>query len=299
MFYLNIQHKSPRQAKEYVVDAPSGLLEFLLKTLTGMARNSIKSLLTRGEVSVGGKKVTKHDYMLKAGAVVRIAPPDDGSSEIKKRLTIVYEDDELIAIDKPAGMLSIATEREKTETAYHLLTDYVRCANSSNRIFVVHRLDRETSGIMIAAKNEKIKLALQDQWNELVKTRGYIAVAEGVFKEKTGTVTSWLKETKTHFVYSSNDRHEGQEAVTNYEVTRESAAYSLVKVALDTGRKNQIRVHLSDLGHPIAGDKKYGAATNPLKRLCLHANLLELRHPVTDKLMAFECAIPKGFLKLV
>jgi 23S rRNA pseudouridine1911/1915/1917 synthase len=287
------------QGQIYTVDAPAGLLDFLLKTLKGKSRNNVKSLLTRGAVSVGGKTVTRHDYMLTPGQTVTLAAPgDDLRKEITKRLKIIYEDDALIAADKPAGLLSIATERESFETAYHLLTDYVRIGSPKSRIFVVHRLDRDTSGVMIAAKNEAMKLALQDNWGALVKTRGYTAVAEGVFRVKSGVIRSWLKETKTHVVYSGGRDGDGQEAVTLFDVTRESGAYSLVQLALETGRKNQIRVHLSDLGHPVAGDKKYGAKTDPLKRLCLHAGLLELEHPFSGQLMTFESAVPKSFLSL-
>lgn len=291
----------PHQSKlgmDFTVVAPDQLLDFLLKQPTGLSRNSVKGLLTRGSVLVNGKKATRHDVALKPGTVVRIAPPDDGRRAILKRLPVIYEDDELIAVEKPAGMLSIASEKETVLTAYHLLTDYVRIGNPKNRIFVVHRLDKETSGVMVAAKNEKLKLALQNSWNELVKTRGYAAVAEGQFKEKSGTIRTWLKETSIHHMYSSHTPGDGLEAITHYQVLQESATHALVNITIDTGRKNQIRVHLSELQHPVAGDKKYGAATNPLSRLCLHAGLLEVEHPVTKKLMVFESPLPKSFLSL-
>jgi 23S rRNA pseudouridine1911/1915/1917 synthase len=292
-------------ARDYSVGESSGLLDFLLKTLTGMSRNSIKSLLSKGAVSVGGRTVTQFDTPLKAGMTVRIAAPgDDKRQAIIKRLKLIYEDDDLIAAVKPAGLLSIATEHQEEETAYHILTDYVRVGSPKSRIFVVHRLDRDTSGIMLVAKNERMKLALQDDWSTLVAARGYTAVAEGIFSEKSGRVTSWLKETKTHVVYSSGHAGDGQEAVTNYQVTKETSMpqggneYSLLSVTIETGRKNQIRVQLAGLGHPIAGDKKYGAKTDPLGRLCLHAGLLELRHPFTGELMRFETAVPGKFSTL-
>ena len=299
MIGLNTQQKGPGRGREFVVGAPMGLLDFLLKTMTGLSRNSVKALLTRGDVSVGCKKVTRHDYPLAAGQTVTVAPPGAAvQAGILKRMKIIYEDDELIAVDKPAGLLSIATDSEKTETAYHRLTDYVRSASPGSRIFVVHRLDRDTSGVMLAAKNERLKRALQDNWSTLVKTRGYTAVAEGVFTEKRGTVRSFLKETSEHHMYSATGTGEGLEAVSSYTVTKESPEYSLVSVALDTGRKNQIRVHLSELGHPVAGDKKYGSKTNPLSRLCLHAGLLELTHPFTGRLLVLESSVPKSFLTL-
>ena len=285
--------------REYKVDTASELLPFLLRMVTGMSRNSVKGLLTRGDVSVGGKRVTRHDFPLKAGQTVKIAPPGAAlRADILKRLKIIYEDDELIAVDKPAGLLSIATENEKTETAYHRLTDYVRLRNPNGRIFVVHRLDRDTSGVLLVAKNEQIKRALQDDWSTLVKMRGYTAVAEGTFAEKSGTVRSFLRETSTHHVYSVSRAGDGLEAVTHYTVLKESPTYSLVGVTLDTGRKNQIRVQFSELNHPVAGDKRYGAKTDPLGRLCLHAGGLELTHPFSGKPLVFESAVPQSFLAL-
>lgn len=285
--------------KVYTVEEASGLLDFLLKTLTGKSRNNVKSLLTNKTVSVDGKTVTRHDHQLKQGQTVVIASPEHMLQKQYRQLKILYEDDELIAIDKPAGLLSIATDDEKEKTAYHLMTDYIRIADPKGRIFVVHRLDRDTSGVLIAAKNERLKLALQDNWNDLVKTRGYIAVVEGVPKNKSGQIKSWLRETKTFLTYSSGTPGDGQEAVTAYETVEASQNYALLKITIETGRKNQIRVHMKELGHPVVGDKKYGAKINPLGRLCLHADLLELRHPFTNRLMAFKSPVPKGFLALL
>lgn len=274
------------------------LLEFLLLKLPGKSRNNVKSLLTRGDVSVDGKIVSRHDYTLKTGQAVQILPPHPTGQILLKGLKILFEDDELIAVDKPAGLLSVATDNEKERTAYHLLTDYVRDNNPKSRIFVVHRLDRDTSGILIAAKNENLKLALQENWNKLVKKRGYTAIVEGTPMEKSGTVKSWLKETKTHLIYSSGRTGDGLEAITHYETVSETKGYTLLKVTIETGRKNQIRVHMNDLGLPVAGDKKYGAKTDPIKRLCLHADTLEIIHPETGKLMVFNSDLPKSFLTI-
>ncbi len=276
-----------------------GLLEFLLKQLKDKSRNNVKSLLTNKTVSVDGKTVTRHDHPLKMGQTVRISSQEHMLQKQFKQLKIIYEDDELIVIDKPAGLLTIATEKETERTAYHLMTDYVRISGAKNRIFVVHRLDRDTSGVLIAAKNEKLKLALQDDWSKLVTTRSYTAVVEGIPEKKSGRIQSWIKETKTLVSYSSSVAGDGQEAVTNYEVSDVSNDYALVNVALDTGRKNQIRVHMKELGHPVAGDKKYGAKTNPLGRLCLHADKFAFCHPFTNKLMTFESPVPRSFLTLM
>ncbi len=295
---LNINKNRQPAGKVFTVQEQSGLLAFLLLKLTGKSRNNVKSILSRRAVSVDGKTVTRYDYPLQHGQIVSISAPGQTRYERPKRLKIIYEDDELIAVNKPAGLLTVADDREKLQTAYRDVTDYVRHAQPQSRVFIVHRLDRDTSGVVLFAKNERMKRALQDNWNALVKTRGYTAVTEGQFTEKSGTIRSWLKETKTHLVYSSPVKGDGREAVTSYRVMREAKAYALLQITLETGRKNQIRVHMKDMGHPVAGDKKYGAATNPVKRLALHAGTLEICHPVSGARMLFECAVPGAFLTL-
>ncbi|MDR0857786.1 MAG: RNA pseudouridine synthase [Oscillospiraceae bacterium] len=218
----------------------------------------------------------------------------------KTRGNILYEDEEIIVINKAAGLLSIASESEKLHTAYREITAYVRERSPRSRVFIVHRLDRDTSGVLLFAKNEKIKRALQDNWNKIVLTRGYTAITEGLFAEKSGTIRSFLFETKTHLMYSgrSNGAGDGLEAITKYEVSAETDKFSLLDLRLLTGRKNQIRVHMKDLGHPVIGDKKYGALQNPLGRLGLHANLLEIEHPLTRKILHFSAPVPREFTRL-
>ena len=202
-------------------------------------------------------------------------------------MKILYEDNYIIAVNKPAGLLSIATDKEKVRTAYREIREY------AGRIFVVHRLDRDTSGVFIVAKDERTKRTLQDNWNP---QRGYIAIVEGILRRKSGRIETFLRETKTHFMYSAPS---GQKAITNYRVVGESGGYSLVEITIETGRKNQIRVHMAEIGHPIAGDKKYGAKTNPLRRLGLHACSLEFAHPVTKKNIAVKADVPASFARLV
>jgi 23S rRNA pseudouridine1911/1915/1917 synthase len=283
---------------ELMVTEPSGLLDFLLLRLSDRSRNNVKSLLTHREVLVDGVVVTQYDRPLLIGQTVRISRAITPGKKQQGALDILYEDDDIIAINKPAGLLSISTDKEKELTAYHLLTDYVRLNNPANRIFAVHRLDRDTSGVLIVAKNERIKLALQDNWADLVSQRAYMAVVEGQLAEKSGRIRSWLKETKTHIMYSSSKTGDGQESITNYQVIKETASYSLLDIHLETGRKNQIRVHMKELGHPVVGDKKYGANINPLKRLGLHAYKLELKHPFTKEVMCFQTQLPKSFTAL-
>lgn len=284
---------------EIIVNETSGLLEFLLKNLNKHSRNNVKSLLSHREVFVDEKVVTQFDYELKEGQKIRIAQPATKIEKQAEMLDIVFEDDDIIVINKPAGLLSMSTEKEKHMTAYHILTEYMQMKNTKSRVFIVHRLDRDTSGIIMFAKNEKMKMALQDKWAEIVATRAYVAVVEGVPEEKSGRIHTWLKETETLLMYSSRVDGDGLEAITNYKVLKSGTDYSLVDISLETGRKNQIRVHMKELGNSIAGDKKYGAKTNPLKRLALHAYKLEITHPFTDEMLTFETKVPKGFNGLI
>ncbi|MFC5470211.1 RluA family pseudouridine synthase [Cohnella suwonensis] len=282
--------------KTFKVTEPGELLSFLLDKLAPQGRNSVKSLLAHGQVSVAGKVEKLYNYALKPGQEVEVrkdratvAPPLVG-------LRIVYEDDAIVVANKDAGLLSIATDRETELTAYRQLTAHVRIANPSARIFILHRLDRETSGLMMFAKSESIQQKMQDNWKDVVKERTYVALVEGLVKKTNGTIESWLKETSTLKMYSSFAKNDGQHAITHYKVLRASRNYSLLEVDLETGRKNQIRVHMQDIGHPIASDKKYGAKTKPFSRLGLHARVLAFEHPVTGKPMRFETDIPKPFL---
>lgn len=298
MTKTNQSFPKPKKEKPntvFVVEKDCELLEFLREKLQKLSRNNIKSLLSHKEVLVNSKPVSQFDYRLREGQRVEINHSHSRTNEPKSLIDIIYEDEEIIAINKPAGLLAIATDRETTRTAYHLLTEYVRIKNPKSRIFAVHRLDRETSGVMIVAKNENIKRLLQDNWTDIVLNRGYIALVEGRLLKKEDIIKSWLLETKTHFMYSSNTQGDGLEAVTEYKVISENDSYSLLSINLHTGRKNQIRVHMRDIGHSIAGDKKYDAMTNPMKRLCLHANILELKHPQTGEIMRFETPVPKLF----
>lgn len=214
----------------------------------------------------------------------------------KKKMDILYEDKELLVINKPSGLLTIATEKEKFNTLYHQAREYVKKQNPKNKIFIVHRLDKDTSGIVVFAKNEKLKLALQNNWESVAKTREYMALLCGAPKMNAGTIKNYLKESKTLHVYNSN-KNDGKLAITNYEIINKNKEYSLAKINILTGRKNQIRVAMSEIGCPIAGDKKYNAKKNPFRRLCLHASKLEFVHPVTKKVLIFEAKYPILFDK--
>ncbi|MBI9069706.1 MAG: RluA family pseudouridine synthase [Salinivirgaceae bacterium] len=216
-----------------------------------------------------------------------------------KGLTILYEDKDIIVVNKINGLLTISTDKEREKTAYFLLTDYVKKGNSQsiNRVFIVHRLDRDTSGILVFAKTEKVKRFLQDNWQQFHKT--YFAVVHGKLQEKAGEITSYLAENKAHKMYSTKDPTEGKLAKTGYKVKRESNKFSLLEIDLFTGRKNQIRVHLADKGHAIVGDKVYGKAEKNIKNLALHAASLSLIHPLTKEKMTFETPPPAYFKTLI
>lgn len=298
---ISNQKKSPKAAREvtFTVENPMGLLEFLTVSQPSKPKGKVKSEMEHSLVSVDGRTVTKYNYPLKAGQTVKIGVyVPKFEREAPAGLDIIYEDDELLVINKSAGMLAIANEKERDMTAYHLAMEYVRDRSSHNRIFIVHRLDRDTSGVLVFAKNEVIKHALQDNWETAAKLRSYVAVTEGTPNPREGRIENFLRETESHLVYAAK-MGDGKLAVTNYRVRKNNSDYALVDVDIETGRKNQIRVHMSDMGCPIAGDKKYGAGTNPVHRLCLHANKLVIVHPYTDEEMVFEAPVPKKILRLV
>jgi 23S rRNA pseudouridine1911/1915/1917 synthase len=280
---------------EMIVSNEDTLLNYLLTNIENKSKNNIKTLLKNNNIFVNNKSTTKYDYPLKKGDIIEIRYSVEVNDRTK--IDIIYEDDDVIVINKPAGLLSIATDNEKEMTAYSLVSSYLKDRNKNSKVFIIHRIDKDTSGVLMLSKKESIKDIFQDNWNDIVKKRGYIAVVEGKIT-KDGTVKSWLKETKTNLVYSSNREGDGKEAITNYHVIKSNDNYSLLEVDIKTGRKNQIRVHMKDINHSIIGDKKYGSTIDPLKRLGLHANVLELIHPLTKKTLHFETQVPSNFYKL-
>ena len=213
----------------------------------------------------------------------------------KDKLEIVYEDKDIIVINKPTHLLTISTDNEKERTLFHKVYLYLKKKNKNNKVFVVHRLDKDTSGLIVFAKSEIVKKKLQNNWDKSI--RNYVAVVNGNVEKEKDTLRSYLKETKTLLVYSTNDKS-GDLAITSYQKIMSNKEYSLLSINIKTGRKNQIRVQLNDIGHSIVGDKKYGIKKDPIRRLCLHANYLEFNHPITDKKMSFDIDIPNSFIAL-
>jgi len=270
--------------EKYIVKENEILIEFLKKTFSNLSKNNVKSLLHNEKVFVNGNMTTKYNYELNVGDTVEIR------EKVAKNIDIIYEDKDIIVINKPSGLLTVATEKEKNKTAYHLVMEYLKKKNKNNRIFIIHRLDKDTSGIIMFAKNERAKHLYQDNWNDIVKKRCYYAVIDGKMENKEGTIKSYLKE-NGNMVYSVKDRS-GKLAITEYKVLKERKNISLLDINLKTGRKNQIRVHMKENKTPILGDLKYGEKSKLINRLALHAYKLELINPVTKKLLIFEASMP-------
>jgi len=280
------------------VTEPTELLTFLIAQLKDKSRNSIKSLLVHRQITINLKIVTQFDYPLKPGQEVLVNWTQVKEDNKFYGLRIVFEDPYLVVIEKKSGLLSIGTDRERERTAYSILSDQVKTENPRNKIFVIHRLDRDTSGLMMFAKSMDIQTKIQESWDETVLDRIYVALVEGNLDKEEGTITSWLKESVALKMHSAPYDNGGQKAITHYKVLEKNSNYSLLEVKLETGRKNQIRVHMQDIGHSIVGDKKYGSRQSPIGRVGLHARVLAFKHPVTGKVIRFETNIPKKFLSV-
>lgn len=288
---------NPNQIKEFKVHEECELLEFLFAKFPNLSRNAVKSILSGHYVSVDGAPVTQFNLKLAKDDVV-IVSKQRISKKNRKDLPIIFENNELIVINKPSGLLSVASDTEKGRTAYRMVSDYVQQKDKHNRIFVVHRLDEDTSGVLMFAKNARIRDILQKEWNDIVLSRGYYAIVEGRMEKKEDKYVDYLKENSLNLMYVSNDKVNGKKCVTSYKVIKENKHYSLLDVDIETGRKNQIRVQLGHRGHYVVGDDKYGEPSNPLNRLGLHAYKLKFVHPVTKKLHEFVAPMPQEFNKL-
>jgi len=256
-------------------------------------------MLEHHQVLVNGVAITRFDYLLSKDDEVNIVKTAfKDYRNMKLPFDILYEDNEFIVINKPSGLLSVASDKETRRTAYRYVSDYVYNKDKHNRIYVVHRLDEDTSGVLIFAKDSRLKDELQSHWNELVKKRGYYAIVMGRMNKKEDTLVHYLKKSSVNLVYITGDRKNGKKAITHYKVINENKNYSLLNVLIDTGRQNQIRVQLGSINHFVLGDDKYGEPDNPLNRLALHAYLLEFIHPRTHKIIRFNSPIPKEFKSL-
>lgn len=274
-----------------VVDKDDTLYNYLRNNIDGKSKNNIKSLLKRELISVNNKVITKYDYKIKENDIINVS---NGYSDKEETLKIIYEDENIVVVDKPSKMLTIGNNKERENTLYRKVSDYLK--REKKKVFVIHRLDYDTSGIVMFAKNQKVQELYQKDWNSLAKKREYIAIVEGITEPK-GHIESYLKQSKTLEVYSSKNK-DGLFAITDYERIKHNKKYSMLKVLISTGRRNQIRCHMFDIKHPIIGDSKYASKTNPLGRLGLHASSLVIEDPITHKIFTFNSNIPDDFNNL-
>ena len=293
---MRVNTESQRQGDyaHYVVEQPAPLLEFLLANV-GLSRSKVKATLQGRGIKVNGKTVTQFDFPLQPGTKVAVSRSKRNQQGFKSRyVKIVYEDRWLIVVEKREGILSMAAGHS-TLNVKTVLDDYFKKSRQKCTAHVVHRLDRDTSGLMVYAKDMETEQILEHNWHQLVYDRRYVAVLSGEMEDDEGTIENWLKDNKAYITYSSPVDNGGKLAISHFHVLDRTTEHSLVEFRLETGRKNQIRVHAADMGHPVCGDTKYGNGNDPLHRLCLHAWLLCLTHPVTGERLEFETPVPTPF----
>lgn len=282
---------------EFTVKTSQPLMEFLMTAMQGISRNKVKAILSGHGISVDKKLVTQYDFLLQPGMVVRVSRHKRSTELKNKFIKLVYEDKDLVVIEKNIGILSMSSSSHQF-CVKTLLDEYFKRRHFKCTAHIVHRLDRETSGLMIYAKSLEVKRILEENWHDIVTDRRYIAVVSGKMEREGGTISSWLKDNKAFITHSSPTDNGGKFAVTHFHTLETRDRYSLVELKLETGRKNQIRVHMQDIGHPVIGDPKYGDGNNPIGRLGLHAFRLNFFHPITNERMEFETPYPSSFRKL-
>lgn len=286
---------APR-GRNITVEQEATLLPFLFELLKEQSKTSVKALLSHGQIWVNQQATTQFDTPLHAGDVVTISYNRRKVVFNNPLLNIIYEDDSVIVVNKREGLLSVSTAKVRERTAFHILSDYLKKSDPRNKLFVLHRLDRDTSGLMMFAKTRAVQENMQSNWNEMITERTYVAVVEGRPEKDSDLITTQLKENAEARVYVVADG--GKDAITRYHLLRTNEKYSLLELNLETGRKNQIRAQMEYIGHPIAGDYKYGAETDPTGRLMLHAQRLYFIHPETGEEMRFDTRIPDSFKSL-
>ena len=294
---MNTGYNREGDYDHFTVEEQAPLLEWLLAHLS-MSRNKVKDTLQGRGIKVDGKTVSQFDFLLQPGMKVAVSKTKRNQRSFKSRyVKIVYEDRWLIVIEKNIGILSMAAGHSSLNVK-SVLDDYFKKTRQKCTAHVVHRLDRDTSGLMVYAKDIDTEQILEHNWHQIVYDRRYVAVVSGEMEQDEGTIQNWLKDNKAYVTYSSPVDNGGKLAITHFYVLDRTTEHSLVEYKLETGRKNQIRVHSADMGHPVCGDTKYGNGDDPLHRLCLHAWLLCFSHPITGEAMEFETPIPTAFKQL-
>ncbi len=289
---------NPEYTKTYVVHHETTLLEFLKQILPQQSEKNVKRIIMNHQVAVGGVPTDIFRFPLYDEDEVTLAWKPI-RNHMPRPIPILYEDDDLIAIDKPSGLLSVASDKEKGRTAYRLVSEYISSKHKGARIFVVHRLDEDTSGVLVFAKNIQTRLALQKNWSKVVKARRYFAIVEPADIQKEGTLENYLAQDKTQKIYVTTRKDIGKLAITKFKKIAERGKYALLDVNIFTGRKNQIRVQLGHIGHFVIGDDKYGEPSNPIGRMGLHAYELDFIHPLTKKDYQIKAPMPKVFKDLI
>ncbi len=297
------RYKSPSSDNiaTFSIEADGTLLATASAVLKDHSASKVKSMLKHNQFAVNGTPSSQFDRPVKAGDKLQVNFDTSFQVFSDPRIKLLYEDDDIIVVDKSCGVLSTGTGKVKDGTVYSIMKAYLRKRNPAARVFVVHRLDRDTSGLMLLTRTAKARDVLVKNWATMVTCRHYVAVVEGVMEDDKGKVRNFLADSpdNNYEVVASDDPKDGQLAVTNYVTLKRTGRNSLVQLEMRTGRKNQIRVHMAGLGHPVVGDRKYGSRTNPLRRLALHASTLEFMHPLSGKPMHFDTGVPAQFLQLV
>jgi len=289
-------NRNLNEYEHYTVQEEAPLLEWLLKNLK-QSKSKVKATLQGRGIKVNGKCVTQFDYALMPGMKIAVSKSKRNDQFKSRWVKLVYEDQYLVVVEKKEGILSMAAGHSSLNVKT-VLDDYFRKTRQRCTAHVVHRLDRDTSGLMIYAKDMQTEQILEHEWHNIVYDRRYVAVVSGEMEENDGTIANWLKENKAYVTYSSPVDNGGKYAVTHFYTLDRTTEHSLVEYRLETGRKNQIRVHSADMGHPVCGDVKYGNGDDPVHRLCLHAYVLCFYHPVTHERMEFDTPIPVSFRQL-
>jgi len=283
---------------KYTVKEATTLLPFLLETLNGQSRTTVKSLLKNRQIIINGQRTTQHDTPLEAGDTVSVSRERASRAEFHNpMMKIVWMDDYIAVIYKEEGLLSVSGAPNQKHTAHNILSEYLQSLHPQNRLYVVHRLDKGTSGLMMFARQVEVQHTLRDNWHTIITNRSYIAVTEGRPPRDEGTIVTYLSENKRQKVYCTTPQ-QGKEAISHYRVIGGNEQYCILELSLETGRKNQIRAQMEHLGCPVAGDPKYGAKTNPCGRLMLHANSLCFTHPVSGEKLSFEYPAPVQFYEI-
>ncbi len=260
----------------------------------------LKSMLRHNQLAVNGVPTTKFDQPVSAGDQLWVNFDRSFQVFSHPRIKLIFEDNDIIVVDKGYGVLSTAAGKPSDDTVYNIVKKYARGFSDKANIYVVHRLDRDTSGLMLLTRTKQARDKLINNWNNMVVERKYIAVVEGKVEQKEGTVKSFLAENPdTYEMYSTDDKKIGRLAVTRYRVIKQGSRFAMVELEIKTGRKNQIRVHMHDLGNPVSGDRKYGGHPSPINRIALHATTLTIVHPITGKAVTFTSPIPENFNKMI